>query len=305
MVDAFAAGPALDYAQLTAGEFRAAFAVPAPADDAGAAAAPIDRAIETAAGPMRVRVYDPRGAADPRDGAPLPITLYLHGGGFVIGSPDTTDGICRTLAVGARTLVVSPAYRLAPEAPFPAGIDDAAAALRWVHDHAAELGGDAARIAVAGDSSGGNFAAVLAQQSRTGGPRIRHQLLLYPVLDAAFETPSYRAFATGYFLTAEMMRWFWRQDLPDAAPAGDPRVAPLRAAMLTGVPAATIVTAECDVLRDEAEAYAARLIAAGVPVACRRWPGQIHGFLLQQGVIDDADAALRDAAGALRHALES
>lgn len=297
MIDAFASGPVLDYTKLTSSEFRAAFDVPSPAIPASDATRIEDHTIPGPAGPMRVRLYYPEG-----DG-PFPITLYLHGGGFVIGGPETTDGICRALATGASSLIVSPDYRLAPEAPFPAGLDDCWAALIWAHDHAAVLGGIPTRMAIAGDSSGGNFAAVIAQMSRARGPALRHQLLLYPVLDHSCDTQSYAAFAHGYFLTAGMMRWYWRQYLAGGGKGDDWRVSPLRQQRLEDLPATTIVTAEYDVLRDEAEAYAARLINAGVPTAVRRWPGQIHGFLLQEGLIDDADAALAAAAEALRAAL--
>jgi acetyl esterase len=298
MIEAFVAGSALDYSTLTAAEFRAAFAVPSPAVVGADIITIEDRIVRGAAHPMRIRIYRPQ------DTRSLPITLFIHGGGFVIGAPESTDGICRTLAMGAGTVVISPDYRLAPEAPFPAGLDDAWAALLWAHEHADAFGGVASKIAVAGDSSGGNFAAVLAQMAAAQGPRLCHQLLLYPVMDHSFETRSYIEFASGYFLTAQMMRWFWRQYLPhaDARYAADWRASPLRKTQLGGVAPATIFTAEFDVLRDEAELYASRLRAAGAPVLLKRWPGQIHGFLLQQGTIDDADAALDEAAQALRAA---
>jgi acetyl esterase/lipase len=296
MIEAFGTGPLLDYMTLTGAEFRAAFDVPSPAVVGPELARIEDRTISGVAGPIRVRLYYPKGEE------PLPITLYVHGGGFVIGSPETTDGICRTLAAGANSLVISPDYRLAPEAPFPAGLNDCWAALAWAYYHAGEIGGDAARMAVAGDSSGGNFAAVIAQMSRDRGPLLRHQLLLYPVLDHNFETSSHRDFEQGYFLTGEMIRWFWRQYLPGDQIADDWRASPLRQTSLENLPPATIFTAEYDVLRDEAELYASRLIGAGIPTAVKRWAGQIHGFLLQQGTIDDADLALREAAGALRAA---
>ena len=294
MIEAFAAGTALDYATLTAAAFRAAFDVPSPAVTGPDIAKLENRIIQGADGPMRVRLYHPHGEG------PFPITLFMHGGGFVIGSPETTDGICRTLAAAAGSVIISPDYRLAPEAPFPAGINDAWTTLLWAHEYADKFRGLASRMAVAGDSSGGNFAAVLAQMARGRGLLLRHQLLLYPVMDHSFETRSYIECASGYFLTAEMMRWYWRQYLADEKAAEDWRASPLRRADLEGLAPATIITAEFDVLRDEAEAYATRLTEAGVPVLLRRWPGQIHGFLLQQGVMDDADAALAEAAKALR-----
>jgi acetyl esterase len=300
MIDAYAHGPAFDFSTLTGTEFRAAFKAPAPVMAVSERVKIEDRVILGAAHPMRIRLYRPEG-----DGpqSRWPITLYVHGGGFVMGGPEMTDGICCTLAEGAGTLIVSPDYRLAPEAPFPAGLEDCLAALQWAYDHAAALGGNAANMAVAGDSTGGNFAAVLAQMSRSMRVRLRHQLLLYPVLDHRAGSPSYTAYADGYFLTGDMMRWFWRQYLPPGGTQADWRASPMQQADLAGLPAATILTAEYDVLRDEAESYAARLIQAGVPVSTRRWPGQIHGFLLQQGCMDDADAALAAMAGALKSAL--
>ncbi len=300
MIDAFATSPSLDFTTLTSAEFRAVFDIPSPAVAGPELARIEDRTISGAAGPMMVRLYYPKDYSE-SEGA-FPITLFMHGSGFVVGSPDMTDGICRTLAAGANSLVVSPAYRLAPEAPFPAGLDDCWAALNWAHEHAGEIGGDASRMAVAGDSTGGNFASVIAQMSRAGGPSLRHQLLLYPVLDCSFETRSHIEFERGYFLTGEMIRWYWRQYLPDGQMADDWRASPLRQTTLENLPPATIITAEYDVLRDEAETYASKLIGAGIPTTVKRWPGQIHGFLLQQGIIDDADSALREAASALRAA---
>ncbi|QCI63449.1 alpha/beta hydrolase [Phreatobacter stygius] len=287
----------IDFTTISGADFRATFVPPAPS------AAPVvlprveDLMIAGSRGPMAVRLYYPWG-----DG-PFPITLYFHGSAFVVGSPDLTDGITRTLARDAGTLVVSVDYSLAPEAPFPAAVDDAHAALAWVHDQAGEIGGIATRIAVAGDSAGGTIAAVLAQESRHGGPPVRHQLLFYPVLDCAFDTPSYQANAEDPFLSRNMMRWAWRQYLPDPGLAAQVRASPLRQTDLAGVPPATIFTAEYDVLRDEGEAYAAALEKAGVAVTLKRWPGQVHAFLLMQGAVDDADIALGEAAAALRRAL--
>ncbi|WP_451980230.1 alpha/beta hydrolase [Azospirillum endophyticum] len=299
MIDAFGKGPALNYPTLRAQEFRAMFDVPAPLAQIEDAVKIEQRTVEFPGGSVRVKIYHPEG-----DGH-FPITLYIHGGGFVVGTPETTDGICRTLAAKARSLIVSPDYRLAPEEPFPAGLEDCWATLQWALHNATALGGIAERVAVAGDSSGGNFAAVIAQMARNCGLTLQHQLLLYPVLDHDFETPSYSDFAQGYFLTSEMMRWFWSQYLPAHAEDNDWRISPLRQEILEGLPAATIITAEYDVLRDEAEAFACRLILSGVPTAVRRYKGQIHGFLLQQGTIDDADAALCAAAKALRSALHA
>jgi acetyl esterase len=296
LLDANASGTALDYSDLSIDAFRRHFVVPVPAALPDAVAAVDDIEIAGPGGAMRLRVYRPDGVR------PWPITLYFHGGGFVVGDVATTDHLCRTLCACAQTVVVSVDYRLAPEAPFPAALDDAIAASEWVADHAARLGGLAHRIAVAGDSSGGNLAAVVAQLSATRVPRVHHQLLLYPVLDAAFDTASYRAYASGYFLTRQMMQWFWQQYLPHGADWRDPLACPLSRADLRGTPPATIVVAGCDVLRSEAEHYAQRLQQAGVRADVQLWQGQIHGFLLLQGVLDDADRALATAALALRRA---
>jgi acetyl esterase len=232
------------------------------------------------------------------------MTLFLHGGGFVIGDIDTTDALSRSLALSSSSLVASVDYRLAPETPFPGGLDDAAEALDWIAANADRIGGRADRIAVAGDSSGGNFAAVLAQRSRHAGPTLCHQLLLYPVLDHNFDTDSYRRYAEGYLLTAEMMRWYWRQYLADDADGATVEASPARQGDLRGVPSATIHVAEFDVLRTEAEHYARRLIDAGVDVEFARWPGHIHGFLLQQGTNPDADRAIARAGWSLRAAFQ-
>jgi acetyl esterase len=283
----------IDFATISAAALRQRFTPPTPSAAPAAIASVEDRMIPGSRGPMLVRLYRPEGAG------PLPITLYFHGSAFVLASPDLTDGICRTLAREAGTLVVSVGYSLAPEAPFPAAVHDARAALDWVAAHAGAIGGDPARVAVAGDSAGGNLAAVLAQEARRAGLSIAHQLLFYPVLDHTFETPSYRANAEDPFLSRDMMRWASRQYLPDPVMAEDVRASPLRATDLAGLAPATIFTAEYDVLRDEGEAYATALARAGVPVRLKRWAGQVHAFLLMQGDVDDADIALKEAAGAL------
>jgi len=199
-------------------------------------------------------------------------------------------------------MVVSVDYRLAPEAPFPCALEDAISALSWARAHAEELGGIAGELAVAGDSSGGNLAAALAQVARDEGIALRHQLLFYPVLDCCFDTLSYATYRDGLFLTEAMMRWFWGQYLAQGGAPEDWRASPLRRRNLSGLPSATIVTAEYDVLRDEAESYAERLRDASVAVEVRRWAGQIHGFLLFDGVVDDATTAVEEAGAALGRA---
>jgi len=296
MLDALAQMPAVDFSSIGAAQYRAMIDGPsmfAPGD----AVAQIDnRAIPGPGGPLQIRLY--RGGA----GRALPITVYFHGGGFVIGTLDTHDNICRCLAARAGCLVVAVNYRLAPEAQFPAAVKDACAALAWVHRNARDIGGDATRIAVAGDSAGGNLAAVAAQHWRDHGPALCHQLLLYPLTDWRADTESYRNYAKGYFLSWDMMNWFTRQYLPEARAADDLRASPLRARDLSGLPPATVITAEYDPLRDEGEAYALAMRDAGVMVELHRWPGQIHGFASMLGAIDAADQALSAAALGLRRA---
>jgi acetyl esterase len=256
-----------------------------------------DRRIPGPAGELPIRVYTPDGRP------PFPVLVFIHGGGWVLCGLDSHDPPCRALANAVPCVVVSVGYRLAPEHKFPAAAEDAYAATRWVAEHAAELGGDPARIAVGGDSAGGNLAAVVALLARErGGPRLVHQLLVYPATDAGLDTPSCRDNADGYFLTRDMMVWFWNHYLGSRADAEDVRASPLRARDLAGLPPALVVTAEYDPLRDEGEAYAARLRAAGVPARTTRYPGMIHGFFGMLAVFPQARAAIDEAAGALRAA---
>lgn len=258
-----------------------------------------DRTIAGPAGEIPVRVYAP--ASD----AALPILVYFHGSGFVVCNLDTHDGVCRSLANGAACIVVSVDYRLAPEHPFPAAVDDCYAATVWVAAHAAELGGDPNRVAVGGDSAGGNLATVVARLARDQhGPNLVYQLLIYPVAEQPGLTPSYEQNANGYDLTREGMIWFWNHYLPDRATWTDPRAAPLRATDLSKLPPALVLTAEYDVLRDEGELYAQRLQEAGVPVRLIRYEGMIHGFVNRAGTIDRARAALDETCAILRDTLQ-
>ena len=256
-----------------------------------------DRRIPGPAGEIPVRVYTPEGRV------PQPILVYFHGGGFVIGSLDSHDPICRVLASRIPAIVVAVDYRLAPEHPFPAAAEDAYAATCWVAAHARDFGGDAGRIAVAGDSAGGNLSAVVSLLARDrGGPSLAHQLLIYPVTDFSFETRSHIDNAEGYFLTRPLMEWFLGQYFSGPTPRSDPRFAVLRAPDLRGLPPATVVTAEFDPLRDEGESYAARLRAAGVPAELTRTDGMFHGFFGMPAVFPQAETAIDAAAGALRKA---
>jgi acetyl esterase len=260
-------------------------------------AAVADRTIPGPQGEIPVRVYTPKGSA------PFPMLVYFHGGGWVLGSLETHDGICRSLADGAGCVVVSVDYRLAPEHRYPAAADDCYAATQWAAAHAAELGADAKRIAIGGDSAGGNLTAVVAQMARDrGGPALVFQLLIYPVTDAtSLETASYRDNATGYLLTTDDMHWFWDHYLGEGRPrAAEPYASPLKAATLNGLPPALVITAEFDPLRDEGEAYAAALDAAGTPARLTRYHGMIHGFFGMGMLLEQANAAVKEASGTLR-----
>jgi len=249
------------------------------------------------AGDIPLRVYRPGGAG------PWPVVVFFHGGGWVIGDRDTHDGLCRHLCTGTPAVLISVDYRLAPEHPFPAAVEDAEAATRWAAANAAQFGADPARLAVAGDSAGGNLAAVVARRARDqGGPPIAFQLLLYPVTDLTRSHPSYVANGEGYLLTAQAMAWFAGHYLAGADPR-NPDVSPLFTADLRGLPSAYVVTAEFDPLRDEGEAYAAALRRAGVDATAVRYDGMIHGFLSMDGLLDEARRALAVTVEALRAGL--
>lgn len=251
-----------------------------------------NQTIPGPAGPLPVRIYHPR------PDVILPIVIYFHGGGWVMGDLDTSDNNCRSIAAKANVIVISPAYRLAPENPFPAAVDDACATVLWAHQNAAQLNGDPMRIAVAGDSAGGNLAAAVALKMRDLQPSlITCQVLIYPVIDlCTMDTPSYQHFATGYYLTRESMRRFRAMYLPENDLWCTPSASPAKAASLAGLPPAFIVTAEIDVLRDEGETYAARLREAGVPVESRRYAGVIHGFMSLEKLSKQAARAYDDVA---------
>jgi acetyl esterase len=252
-------------------------------------------------GQIPLRIYRP---ADVPASTPLPVYVYFHGGGWVIGDLETHDVICRQLTAESRASVISVDYRRAPEHKFPAAADDAWAAVRWIVAHAAELGVDAGRLAVGGDSAGGNLAAVVALMARdAGGPRIALQVLIYPVTDLGAESKSYEDFADGYMLTRESMRWFSAHYLNGKEDAADWRASPIRAKSLAALPPALIVTAGFDPLRDEGEAYAARLRDAGVTVEYVCFGGMIHGFAAMGRVLDTALRAVTLIGGALRQSL--
>jgi acetyl esterase len=257
----------------------------------------LDMTMPGPGGPIPLRLYRP--SADDR----LPVLVFFHGGGWVVGDIETHDTVCRHLANRAECAVISVDYRLAPEHKFPAAVEDSYAAALWVADNAAALGVDPARLAVGGDSAGGNLAAAVSLMARdAGAPRICYQLLIYPATDAAMRHDSIARFAEGYVLTRSTMRWFYEQYLRDPSDAADWRVSPLVAPDLAGLPPALVLTAGYDPLCHEGDAYAARLAAAGVPVEHRRFAGQIHGFATNGKIIRAAESALDAAAAALKQA---
>ena len=238
----------------------------------------------------------------PREGEVLPVLLYFHGGGWVLGDLDSVDSLCRSLANAAGSMVLSVDYKLAPEHKFPAAVEDAYSAIKWIADNATGLNGDPRRIAVGGDSAGGNLAAVVSLMSRDKhGPPVVFQLLIYPATNYAFDTASYSDNAEGYWLSKDDMKWFWNHYLHGEEDGRNPYASPSRAGDLRSLPPAFVLTAEFDPLRDEGEAYAARLRECGVVVKVTRYDGMIHDFVniaeLRQSriAIDEAAAELRKA----------
>ena len=260
-----------------------------------------DLSIPGPHGPIPLRLYRP--ATAPARGSPA--LAFFHGGGWVLGNLDSHDGVCRHLAERSGCVVVAVDYRLAPEHKFPAALDDAFAATQWLAAQAPALGVDAARIAVGGDSAGGNLAAAVCLLAREAGgnPAIAFQMLLYPATDFAMDTPSHRRFGEGHLLTRASMAWFRDHYLNHPGEAADWRASPLRAASLAGLPPAYVLTPTHDPLRDEGEAYARRLVEAGIPVTLWRAPGLIHGFLPMGKAIAAAGPALDRLAAALRAGL--
>jgi acetyl esterase len=255
--------------------------------------------IPTGDGAVAARLYEP--VAAPAD---APLVVYYHGGGHVIGDLDTHDQVCRFLCGEVPAVVLAVDYRLGPEHPFPAAVDDALAAFRFACEHAAELGADPERIAVAGDSAGANLAAVVARLTvAEGGPAPAFQALIYPVTDYSSERPSYETFAEGFFLTREEMDYFRGHYFADPSERADPRASPILADDLTSLPPAHVVTAGFDPLRDEGEEYARRLREAGVPTTLRREPDLVHGFINAVGVSSRAREAARPIAVAIREGL--
>lgn len=261
-----------------------------------------DITVDGAAGPIAARLFA-------TGTTPVPTIVYFHGGGWVAGDLVTHERQARTLALEAEAVVVSVDYRRPPETPFPGAFEDCLAATRWAAANIAKLGGDAARLAVAGDSAGGNLAAAVAQASRNGGPRLAAQLLIYPAVDLAgnygsatenARFPSRQQNANGYFLTGDAMRFFAGHYLPQVKDSEDPRASPLRSRDLSGLPPAVVTTAEFDPLRDEGEAYADALKKAGVDVAYFREAGMVHGYFGMGAASKAADAARKRATAAFK-----
>ena len=256
-----------------------------------------DRTIPSGGTQIPVRIYTPAG------NGPFPVLGWFHGGGWVIGNLESADAVARELTVGADCVVVSVDYRLAPEAKFPILFDDCYAATEWISQNAASINADPSRIAVGGDSAGGNLAAAVSLAARDrGGPSLTFQLLVYPVTVRDFGTGSYRQNADGYMLTMDGMKWYWDQYLSNDVDASNPYAAPLAAKDLSGLPPALVITAEFDPLRDEGEAYGQRLQAAGVAATASRYDGMIHGFFGMSAVVDKGRQAVDEATAALKAA---
>lgn len=280
-----AAAPAVDFETASVAEARAIFDNPMAFGEPIAMARVEDVAIALPGRTLAARLYVPEGAS----GTPG-LTVYFHGGGWVIGTLETHDATCRALARASGGAVLSVAYRLAPEHRYPAAVDDCFEATVWAAANTVLLGIDGSKIAVAGDSAGGNLAAAVAIMARdAGAPKLCHQLLIYPVTDVDFSRPSYAANGGGdFFLSTAAMKWFWDHYLGAVSPAEAPLAAVLGRSDHGGLPPATVITAEYDPLRNEGDAYAAKLAAAGVPVDAVCAPGMIHGFFGMFEMVPDA-----------------
>jgi len=259
-----------------------------------------DAAVPGPAGDIPVRIYKPVAAG----GEALPCLIYYHGGGFVIGDLETHDKLCRMLANESDCVVVAVDYRLAPEHKFPAAVEDAYAAARYVEENAEEFGVDPNRLAVGGDSAGGNLAAVVALMAKEkGAPTLRFQLLIYPTVSGNEETPSVRENGEGYLLEKRTMDWFFAQYTDSPGQKDDPRLAPLRAGDLEGLPPAFVITAGYDPLRDEGLQYADKLRAAGVKTDYKNYDSMVHGFFTMAGILDLSKEAIAEAGDKLKTAL--
>ncbi len=294
----FSGLPQPDFSLLTAAQYRQFADNMMPPIPGEPMAEVRDLRVAGADGELDARLY--RSLDEPN----LPLLVFFHGGGFVFGTLDTHDNLCRALAKQSGAVVVSIAYRLAPETKYPAAPLDCYSATCWLVEQAQALGCDASRVALAGDSAGANLAlAVSRLAAERKGPRISYQCLFYPVTDARCASASYQEFAEGYFLTREMMQWFWQQYLVRPEQAEEALASPLLAEDLDSLPPTTLITAEFDPLRDEGEALAERLQQAGVATRLQRYDGMIHGFVSMAPFVERAAEALAAAAADLRAAL--
>jgi len=290
-----AGGP--DFTNMPAPELRASFnKLMAGTPKLNEPVARIDnRDIPGPSSSIPVRIYTPQG------NSPFPILAYYHGGGWVVGTLDGYDDLCRSLCHRSGAVVISVDYRLAPEHKYPAAAEDCYAATAWAAAHAGEIGGDAKRLVVMGDSAGGNLSAVVALMARDrGGPAIAAQVPIYPVTNCDYDTASYHFFDSGYGLTRGMMRYFWDAYLREPSDAAQPYASPLKAESVSGLPPTLMITAQYDVLRDEGQAYAARLRQAGNRVRCTEYLGMTHGFINGGAIYPEANRAISQAAEAVK-----
>jgi acetyl esterase len=296
MLEAMASLAPRPIEQLSVAEARA-FESSFPVTGSGPVAAVDDLHAALPDRTLRIRLYRPSDAR-------LPVVVYFHGGGWTLSGVESYDAVCRQLANRSGCAIASVDYRLAPEHKFPAAFHDGTAAVSWLAAHGDALGLDVSHIAVAGDSAGGNLATSVAlRDSSAARPLISFQALIYPVTEYEFARPSMRADWSGYPLSSETVKWFWAHYLSTEADASNPAAAPMVAADLSGMPAALVITAEDDPVRDQGEAYAWRLSTEGVPVRLSRYPGVFHGFFPMLGAIDKAAKAVDEVASALRDAL--
>ncbi|MCY4343335.1 MAG: alpha/beta hydrolase [Gammaproteobacteria bacterium] len=297
MLEALAAEPGPSIPEMSPEEARALYRMMRPLNADLTVGEVIERSVPGPAGEVPLRIYRPQAPG------PHPLLAYFHGGGWVIGDLDTADAACRDLCETAGCVVASVDYRLAPEHRFPAAVDDCYAALEWLSGHAEELGGNG-RLAVAGESAGGNLAAVLCLKARDeAGPKIDFQLLLYPVADHDLSRPSYVDNGAGYILETPTMRWFWEHYCPDPAGRSHPHASPLRATDHGELPPALVMTAEFDPLRDEGNFYAETLAAAGTQVEAICYDGLVHDFFATAQQFKASRAPFKAACAALRKAL--
>lgn len=301
MLDDMAASGAPPLPSLSPDEARAAFVGLAEAinakPDPGVAIKNIT--MEGPGGSLPLRIYTPEQPAD----GPLPVFLFFHGGGFIVGTLDGYDTVCQHLAAKARCIVISVDYRLAPEHKFPAALEDCLAATYWTAENAADFGGDSTRLAVGGDSAGGNLAAVVSHVvTRKDGPKLAHQVLFFPMTDCSHTYPSHETFAEGYFLSRDMVQWFFDAYARGPADAAHPLLSPLLFEDFSGLPPALLIAAGFDPLHDEGERYAARLRDAGVEVTYSCYDDMIHGFISMTAVTPRGFEALDEAAAALSYA---